>query len=76
MIARGGTRILARDGKEIGLVTSGGFGPTVGAPIAMGYIATDFANPGDIVDLVVRGKNNAAHVVAMPFVPHRFRRRA
>ena len=76
IIARGGTRILARDGKEIGLVTSGGFGPTVGAPIAMGYIATDFANAGDIVDLVVRGKNNAAHVVAMPFVPHRFRRRA
>jgi aminomethyltransferase len=75
-IARDGTRILARDGKEIGVVTSGGFGPTVGGPIAMGYVATDFANEGDIVDLVVRGKSVAARVVAMPFVAHRFRRRA
>jgi aminomethyltransferase len=75
-IARGGARILDRDGKDIGLVTSGSFGPTVGAPIAMGYIATDFANEGNIVDLVVRGKSIAARVVAMPFVAHRFRRRA
>jgi aminomethyltransferase len=75
-IARGGARILDRDGKDIGLVTSGSFGPTVGAPIAMGYIATDFANEGNIVDLVVRGKSIAACVVAMPFVAHRFRRRA
>jgi aminomethyltransferase len=75
-IARGGARILDRAGKDIGLVTSGSFGPTVGAPIAMGYIDTDFANEGNIVDLVVRGKNIAARVVAMPFVAHRFRRRA
>jgi aminomethyltransferase len=74
-IARAGTRILARDGKEIGVVTSGGFGPTVGAPIAMGYVTTEFANAGDIVELVVRGNKVAALIVPMPFVAHRFRRR-
>jgi aminomethyltransferase len=74
-IARAGTRMLARDGKEIGVVTSGGFGPTVGAPIAMGYVATEFANAGDIVELVVRGNKVAALIVPMPFVAHRFRRR-
>jgi aminomethyltransferase len=74
-IARDGTRIRARDGKDIGIVTSGGFGPSVGGPIAMGYVATEFANEGERLELVVRGNNIVARVVALPFVPHRFRRR-
>jgi aminomethyltransferase len=74
-IARDGTRVLARNGQEIGVVTSGGFGPTVGGPIAMAYVATEFANVGGSVELVVRGNNIPARVVALPFVAHRFRRR-
>ena len=58
----------------IGKVTSGGFGPTVGGPIAMGYVERSFAEPGTLVVLIVREKEIAASVVALPFVPHRYRR--
>jgi aminomethyltransferase len=42
----------------------------------MGYVATDLANEGDIVELLVRGNKVAALIVPLPFVAHRFRRRA
>jgi len=71
--AREGTEI-AVDGERVGVVTSGGFGPTVGAPIAMGYVRTDLATPGTQVDLMVRGKARPAEVVKTPFAPHRFYR--
>jgi aminomethyltransferase len=69
--AREGAEVRA-DGTPIGRVTSGGFGPTVGGPIAMGYVARRFAAPGTAVALVVRDKELAAKVVALPFVPHRY----
>ena len=72
--AREGTEIRASDGAAIGTVTSGGFGPTVGAPIAMGYVHRRFSEPGTPVMLVVRGKELLAKVVPLPFVPHRYRR--
>jgi aminomethyltransferase len=72
--AREGTEIRASDGAAIGTVTSGGFGPTVGAPIAMGYVNRRFSEPGTPVMLVVRGKELLAKVVPLPFVPHRYRR--
>jgi aminomethyltransferase len=72
--AREGTEIRATDGVEIGRITSGGFGPTVGGPIAMGYVGRRFAEPGTPVVLIVRGKEFAAKVVALPFVPHRYHR--
>jgi aminomethyltransferase len=72
--AREGTEIRASDGTAIGTVTSGGFGPTVGAPIAMGYVNRRFSEPGTPVMLVVRGKELLAKVVPLPFVPHRYRR--
>ena len=53
-------------------VTGGGFGPTVGAPVGVGYVAADFAEPGTPVGLVVRGTARDAEVVPMPFVPHRY----
>ncbi len=62
------------NGEVVGVVTSGGFGPTVGAPIAMGYVRTDLATPGTQVDLMVRGKARPAEVVKTPFAPHRFYR--
>jgi aminomethyltransferase len=55
-------------------VTSGGFGPSVGAPIAMGYVAPEAAKPDTALDLVVRGKPIAARVAKLPFVAHRYRR--
>ncbi|HEX2653104.1 MAG TPA: glycine cleavage system aminomethyltransferase GcvT [Xanthobacteraceae bacterium] len=72
--AREGTEIQSPDGKRIGIVTSGGFGPTVNGPIAMGYVENQFLNPDMAVLLVVRGKPLPARVVTMPFVPHRYYR--
>ncbi len=70
--AREGAEIVDRDGAAIGRVTSGGFGPSVGAPIAMGYVASAKAAIGEAVDLVVRGKKLAARVAPMPFHPHAY----
>ncbi|MCW2308211.1 glycine cleavage system aminomethyltransferase GcvT [Rhodobium gokarnense] len=72
--AREGAEIV-KDGKAVGRVTSGGFGPTVGAPIAMGYVAADCAATGTELDLMVRGRALKAKVVDMPFVPQRYYRK-
>ena len=69
---REGAEILAPDGTKIGIVTSGGFGPTVNAPIAMGYVATKFSAPGTEVLTSGRRANEPAVIAAMPFVPHRY----
>ena len=74
MPAREGAEIKSQEGAPIGTVTSGGFGPTVGGPIAMGYVERAFAAPGTPVVLVVRGKDIPAAVAALPFVPHRYYR--
>ncbi|MCC5980094.1 MAG: glycine cleavage system aminomethyltransferase GcvT [Oceanicaulis sp.] len=71
--AREGAEI-AVNGEIVGVVTSGGFGPTVGAPVAMGYVRSDLAKPGTALDLMVRGKARPAEIVSMPFAPHRFHR--
>lgn len=60
---------------EIGVVTSGGFAPSVGAPIAMGYVPRDHAEPGTALAAEVRGKRVACTVAAMPFVPHNYVRK-
>ncbi|HVP83236.1 MAG TPA: glycine cleavage system aminomethyltransferase GcvT [Rhizomicrobium sp.] len=72
--AREGTEIADKTGRIVGHVTSGGFGPTLNAPIAMGYVETKYAAEGTELDLMVRGKPNPARVVPMPFVPHRYKR--
>ena len=56
------------------MVTSGGFGPTVGHPVAMGYIASAHIEPGTEVQLMVRGKARPAVVADLPFVPHNYKR--
>ncbi|MEO1040007.1 MAG: glycine cleavage system aminomethyltransferase GcvT [Pseudomonadota bacterium] len=71
--AREGTEIVV-GGERVGIVTSGGFGPTVGGPIAMGYVRADLAAPGTPVDLMVRGKARAAEIVKTPFVAQRYYR--
>jgi len=71
--ARDGVDIQS-GGRKIGIVTSGGFGPSVGAPVSIGYVEPAFAAPGTAVDLLVRGQPRAAQIVALPFVPHRYKR--
>jgi aminomethyltransferase len=72
--AREGSEIADKSGRVIGQITSGGFGPSLNGPMAMGYVASEFANDGTEIDLMVRGKALAARVAPMPFVPHRYRR--
>ena len=72
--AREHTEIQDSTGRRIGEVTSGGFGPTVGGPVAMGYVESAFAAPGTALALIVRGKPLPAKVAALPFVPHRYQR--
>ena len=70
--AREGTEIADKTGRIIGKVTSGGFGPSLNAPLAMGYVEAAFAADGTPLDLMVRGKPLPALVTAMPFVPHTY----
>lgn len=72
--AREGAEIKVPGGDTVGIVTSGGFGPTAGVPVAMGYVAAAHATPGTKLALVVRGKDLEATVVEMPIVPHRYYR--
>ena len=71
--AREGTEIQI-GGNTVGTVTSGGFGPSVDRPVAMGYIATEHAAPGTKIDLMVRGKARAAEVCDLPFVQPNYKR--
>jgi aminomethyltransferase len=71
--ARAGATIQA-GGVVVGTVTSGGFGPSIGAPIAMGYVARAHAQDGAALDLIVRDKPLPARVAPMPFHPHRYAR--
>ncbi|MBB3174680.1 aminomethyltransferase [Endobacter medicaginis] len=71
--ARAGTTIVAADGTEAGIVTSGTFGPSVegGAPVSMGYLRRDLIEAGDI-SLLVRNRAIAARRASLPFVKHRY----
>ncbi|WP_414714226.1 glycine cleavage system aminomethyltransferase GcvT [Sphingomonas sp.] len=73
---REGAAVVDAEGAEVGKVTSGGFGPTLGAPIAMAYVPTGMAEIGTRIQLTQRGKVHEATVAAMPFVPHRYVRGA
>jgi aminomethyltransferase len=74
--AREGAEIATARGEIVGIVTSGGFSPSLGRPIAMGYVPPPFSAPGTELALIVRGRPLAARVVALPFVPHRYVRSA
>jgi aminomethyltransferase len=74
--AREGAEIVDEAGAVVGKVTSGGFSPSLGGPIAMGYVPPALAEPGAMLGVIVRGKRQAAEVVPLPFVPHRYRRKA
>ena len=72
--ARGGTELISQDGQKIGEITSGGFGPTLGRPIAMGFIDHGFSHIGSSVLLLIRGNLHPAQVTRLPFVNPNYKR--
>lgn len=71
---RAGADLFDADGAPAGSVTSGGFGPSVGAPVAMAYVRTDLATAGTTLFAEVRGSRVPVVISALPFTPHRYRK--
>ena len=74
MPVREGAKLFDLDGNEVGVVTSGGFGPSVDGPVAMGYVRTALAQPETALQAEVRGKRVPIQVVKLPFVEQRYYR--
>ena len=72
---RAGTALRDGDGSDCGVVTSGGYGPTLGRPVAMGYVAVEHASPGALLAAAGRGGDVQVEVARLPVVPHRYARR-
>lgn len=72
--ARRGVEVADKDGNVIGQISSGGFGPTYGGPVSMGYIESEFAAPETAVDLIIRGKAMPATIIKLPFVQQNYKR--
>ncbi len=73
---REGAALVDANGKQVGIITSGGFGPTANAPVAMGYVNTQNCAEGTELSAIVRDKPVPVKVAAMPFAPHRYFRGA
>ncbi len=73
---RGGADITDEGETVIGRVTSGTYGPSAGGPVAMGYVPPEYAETGNSVGVIIRGRRHEAQISALPFVPHRYRRPA
>ena len=71
---REGALVLDGEGNEVGRVTSGGFSPSLQAPIAMAYVPAAASAPGTAISVEQRGRMFSATVAPMPFVPHRYHR--
>ena len=71
---RAGAELFDAEGLPAGGVTSGGFGPSAGTPVAMGYVATPLAQPGTRLFAEVRGNRVPVSVHPLPFTPHRYRK--
>jgi aminomethyltransferase len=74
--AREGAVILGADGKSIGIVTSGGFAPSLGKAVALGFVPPEYATIGSRLQVSVRGRAQPAEVAQTPFVPHRYFRKS
>ena len=70
--AREGAEVADEAGRPIGVVTSGGFSPSLRQGIALAFVPPLFTDPGTRLKVVVRGKPQAAEVAPLPFVPHRY----
>ncbi len=71
---REGQKVLDGGGAEVGAVTSGAYGASVGKPVAMAYVASARAQPGQELAVVARGREQAVRVARMPLVPQRYHR--
>lgn len=71
---REGTELLSLEGKKIGIITSGGFGPSFDGPVAMGYVETSFSGTGTKLQVMLRGVPRPCEVVTLPFVQHRYKK--
>ncbi len=74
MPVREGAELTDAEGRIIGKVCSGGFGPTVGGPVAMGYVDPAYAKLGTALQAIVRGKPVPVEVAKAPFTPQRYYR--
>jgi len=72
--ARRGVEVADEAGNIIGSVTSGGFGPTYGGPVSMGYVSAANAAEGTSVNLIIRGKPRPATIIKLPFVAQNYKR--
>jgi aminomethyltransferase len=72
MPVREGAELVDAEGRVVGKVTSGGFGPTIGAPVAMGYVAFEQSKLGTSLQAIVRGKPVPVEVAKTPFTPQRY----
>lgn len=71
---REGADILDQSGNLVGVITSGGFAPSLQKPIAMGYVSSQFSQNGTALNALVRGKPRTITITPMPLVPHRYYR--
>jgi aminomethyltransferase len=71
---RAGAALFDADGNPAGHVTSGGFGPSAGHPVAMGYASASLAKPGTKLFADVRGTKIPIDISSLPFTPHRYRK--
>lgn len=69
---REGTPLLDAGGTRAGIVTSGGFGPTVGGPVAMGYVDRAYTESGTELQVVIRNRHHVLHVAGLPFIEHHY----
>lgn len=74
MPVRDDVELVDDNDQVVGIVTSGGFGPSINAPVAMGYVATELARPGQQLHALVRNKKVAVELVKLPFVTQNYYR--
>ncbi|MEE9453563.1 MAG: glycine cleavage system aminomethyltransferase GcvT [Paracoccaceae bacterium] len=72
--ARRGVEVADQGGNVIGAITSGGFGPTYGGPVSMGYVSAKHSAEGTSVNLLIRGKSMPATIIKLPFVQQNYKR--
>ncbi len=71
---RAGAPLHDHAGRTVGVITSGGFGPSLDAPVAMGYVESALAAPGSVLAVTIRDNEHLVDVVTLPFVPHRYKK--
>ena len=74
MPVRDGAEIIDDNDQVIGQITSGGFGPSFGGPIAMGFVPIQFAIEGTQLHALVRNKKVPVNVVKLPFIKQNYYR--